>query len=80
MERSVICDEIRPILDIEGYAQIGAVKDVEIIPCGKNKSYIAVKLADNSTVCSPCIESDAVKMSIKTIAHYTNTVKLVYRE
>lgn len=74
MER---CTDVLQLLDIEGYAYIGMVEEARVYKCGKRKSIIVVELRDGKTLCTPCLEDDVVRISIRVIELYTKAVKLV---
>lgn len=77
MPKKERCAEVKSLLDIEGYAQSGQVSRVSLTDCDKNRNYIIVELIDGKTVCSPCMDTDIIRVSIRIIEHYVNTVKLV---
>jgi|UniRef100_A0A7J2U1J1 hypothetical protein len=69
------CTERASLYDIEGYAQAGLVNEVKYINCGKGKTKILITLANGKTICSECIDQNAVELSKKVIELY-RTIKL----
>ncbi|MDK6028439.1 hypothetical protein QPL79_03590 [Ignisphaera sp. 4213-co] len=64
------CKKVLKIYDLEGYAIAGLITSAEYISCGKGKSKIVAKLANNETVCSECMENKFIELSKKVIEIY----------
>jgi hypothetical protein len=45
-----LCKESSPLYDIEGYAQVGLVRDVKYVSCGKGKVRVLVVLSNDVVV------------------------------
>ncbi|MEM2398197.1 MAG: hypothetical protein QW552_08755 [Ignisphaera sp.] len=72
-----MCDETKPLLDIEGLAYIGKIGKLSIHVCGKNKKYIVIETVEGQRLCSPCADEDVISLSVKMIEHYSKSAKLV---
>jgi len=68
MERQ--CKYIVELMDIEGYAMIGMIKDLRIAQC-KGGAYIEVILSNNEKLCTRCMDVKTIELSKKVIDFYT---------
>jgi|UniRef100_A0A7J2TBM5 hypothetical protein len=65
-----VCKESSPLYDIEGYAQVGLVRDVKYVSCGKGRVRVLVVLSNDVVICSECLEQRVVELSKRVIELY----------
>ncbi len=65
------CRYTAELIEVEGYAMIGMIKNAKIVPCKGNRVYIEAMLSNGEKICTRCMDAKTIELGKRVIDLYT---------